>query len=538
MDPALPEARRPSPLAIPNPAARSAALGQGRHSRREDAEIHVAGVIRLNTGAVPMTSVRLGIIRSCTLPRAGALTGARSRYVRTLFVRGLTVLAVLFAAHFALAQDTGSIRGKVTDSSGALIFGAVVRVTGADGNSHVTITNAQGAFQISSLASGNYTVKISANGLADWSASNVPASVSPESKPLLAVMRVAPTVTSVTVRLRPQEVAQAQLNQEVKQRVLGVLPNYYVAYESNAAPLSPKQKLHLGMKVLLDPATLTAVGVTAAIQQERNSYYQYGHGAEGFAKRYGAEYATAADAVLITSVLADSVLHQDPRYFYDGKGTIRQRAWYAVESAFRAKGDNGKWQPPYAGLIGSIAAAEIAQTYHPDPRTQYTLIGRALMFRFAGMIGMNLFQELFLKKLTTHTPADNSAASVTVLREGTAVRLIAVEGFGTSAATAGQNVTFVLAQDLTQNGKVLAHAGDVASGVVTQVQRGPGNTSGGATSVALQQVTLRAGKVSVPLRSNQVRGAAAPVQYKKLPGSGKVEVTLYVAKDVAFPQNQ
>ena len=58
-------------------------------------------------------------------------------------------------------------------------------------------------------------------------------------------------------------------------------------------------------------------------------------------------------------MLADSVLHQDPRYFYSGQGTKAQRAWYAIESAFRAKGDNGKWQPPYAGLIGAIAAAEI-----------------------------------------------------------------------------------------------------------------------------------------------------------------------------------
>jgi hypothetical protein len=34
------------------------------------------------------------------------------------------------------------------------------------------------------------------------------------------------------------------------------------------------------------------------------------------------------------------------------------------------------------------------------------------------------------------------------------------------------------------------------------------------------------GNVNVPLRSNQARGAATPVQYQELPGSGKVEVTL------------
>lgn len=453
--------------------------------------------------------------------------------LRKSFVRDLTALIVVYAGQCALAQDTGSIHGKVNDSSGAPILGAVVKVTGQAGNSSITVTDANGVFQVSSLPLGNYSVKISANGLADWTASNIQASAAPGSKPLLAVMRVAPALTTVTVGLPRAEVAQAQLNQEVKQRVLGVLPNYYVAYEKHPAPLSPRQKLHLGLKVLLDPATFVSVGITAGIQQKNNSYYQFGQGAEGFAKRFGAEYATAVDAVLITSVLGDSVLHQDPRYFYSGEGTTAQRAWYAVKSAFRAKGDNGKWQPPYAGLIGSIAAAEIAQTYHPDPRTQYTLIGRTLMFRFAGLVGLNLFEELFLKKLTTHKPQDQSAANAPVLREGTPVSLIAVEGFGKGAATAGQSVTFVLAQDLTQSGKVLARAGAIASGLVA-----PGSSAGGVTSIALEDVTLRAGKVNVPLRSNQVRGAATLVQYKELPGSDKVEITLFVAENVEFPKSQ
>lgn len=444
--------------------------------------------------------------------------------------RNLAVFGFVLAAQCALAQETGSIQGKVTDTSGAPILGAVVTVTEA-GTSRTTATDGQGAFRISSLPPGNYNVKISANGLADWSASNVPASSEPESKPLLAVMRVAPAVTTVTVGLPPQEVAQAQLKQEEKQRVLGVLPNYYVAYESHPAPLSPKQKFHLGMKVLFDPVTIAATAITAGVQQQRKSYYQYGQGTEGFAKRFGAEYATAADAILITSVLADSVLHQDPRYFYSGKGSVPQRAWYAVESAFRAKGDNGKWQPPYAGLIGSIAAAEIAQTYHPDPRTQYTLIGRTLLFRFSGLMAVNLFEELLLKKLTTHTPKDESA-NLPVLREGTPVSLIAVTGFGAQGALTGQTVTFVLAQDLVQDGKMLAKAGDIASG--TAAAENPGDP----TTVALQHVMLRAGKVDVPLRGNQVRGAAAPVQYKALAGSGKLEFTLFVAEDVKFPSTQ
>ncbi len=448
------------------------------------------------------------------------------------FLRFVGLWVVLLTAQCAQAQDAGSISGKVTDSSGAPILGAVVRVEGADGISWTTVTDGEGAFRISPLKPGNYGVKISASGLADWRASNIPASVAPESKPLMAVMQVAPAVFSVTVAPSREEVAEEQLKQETKQRVLGVLPNYYVAYE-NATPLSPRQKSRLALKTLFDPATIAGVGITAGIQQSMNSYHQFGQGAEGYAKRFGAAYLYAANYLLITTAISNSILHQDPRYFYDGKGPVAQRVWYALKSSFRAKGDNGKWQPPYSGVIGSLAAAEISQTYYPGSRTQYTLLGRNLMFHFAGTVGLNLAQEFLLDKLTTNKPRLQTASRALVLREGAPVKLIAVEGLGAQPVTAGQTVTFVLAQDLTQSGQVLAKAGDVASGTVSQVSVGNGPTGPG--SVALQNVTLRAGDVNIPLRSNQVRGAVTPLQRTELPGSGKVEVTLFVAQDVEFP---
>jgi Carboxypeptidase regulatory-like domain len=445
----------------------------------------------------------------------------------------LTILALSYGVQSSPAQGSGSIQGKVTDPSGAPIFGAVVTVEGRGGSS-MTVTDMEGAFRISLLPPGNFNVKISASGMSDWTADSVVASAS-DTKELLAVMQLAPKVTSMTVGLSPQELAEEQVKSETQQRVAGLIPNYFVAYD-NAAPLSPQQKFRLSFKTLIDPATFAAVGITAGIQQIRNSYWQFGQGSEAYSKRFGANYGTTATNLLLTSVLGASVLHQDPRYFYSGKGTKKQRAWYAIESAFRAKGDNGKWQPPYASVLGTIAAAELSQLYYPGSRTQYTLIGRGLMFHFGGLIALNLGQEFFLKKFTTHAPR-GSAASAPTLREGTPVKLIAVDGFGSQGVVGGQTVTFVLAEELTQRGKDLAQTGDVASGVVTEVT--VGNSPDTAGSVALQKMMLRAGgNISVPLRSNQVRGAATPVQYHELPGSGKMEITLFVAEDVAFPETE
>jgi hypothetical protein len=351
---------------------------------------------------------------------------------------------------------------------------------------------------------------------------------------LLAVLQVAPNRTSINVGLPPEEVAAEQVNVQLKQRVLGVIPNFYVSYEGNPAPMSPKQKFHLGLRTLVDPVTLGVVGITAGIEQKMNSYPEFGQGTAGYAKRFGAAYGTAATNVLITSVLAESVLHQDPRYFYSGRGSKAKRAWYALTSAFRTMGDNREWQPPYAGVMGTIASAEISQNYYPGSRTQYTLLGRSLMFHFAGQVGVNLAEEFLLKTLTTNRPQNDPAAGRTVLREGSPVTLIPVDGFKAEQAVQGQTVRFVLAQDLIIGGKVLARTGAIASGQVTQVTITPGESR----SLSLERVALRAADLTVPLRSSQVRGVGGPLRYRELPGSDKVEVTLFVAQDVQFPESQ
>jgi hypothetical protein len=196
-----------------------------------------------------------------------------------------------------------------------------------------------------------------------WAASSILASPASESEPLLVVLQVAPKVTAVTVGLPPDEVAAEQIRHELKQRTLVLIPNFYVSYENHPAPLSPRRKFQLSLRLLVDPTTVAAAGVAAGIQQAKNSYWEWGHGAEGYGKRFAAAYGTAAHNLVITSVLAASVLHQDPRYFYSGRGTVVRRGWYAFESAFRTKGDNGKWQPPYAGVIGTVVSAEISNTY-------------------------------------------------------------------------------------------------------------------------------------------------------------------------------
>src|ERR1700744_1981585 len=78
------------------------------------------------------------------------------------------VVVLVFGMTIAHAQDasTGSIRGTITDSSGALVKGATVILINTDRN-HVerTLTTSSGGFfTATALPLGTYTVKVSDGG--------------------------------------------------------------------------------------------------------------------------------------------------------------------------------------------------------------------------------------------------------------------------------------------------------------------------------------------------------------------------------------
>ena len=67
---------------------------------------------------------------------------------------------------FGQGTDLGTIRGTVTDSSGALVPNAkVVIVDLSTGSTRETVTNSQGDYQAFGIKPGNYKVSVSAAGM-------------------------------------------------------------------------------------------------------------------------------------------------------------------------------------------------------------------------------------------------------------------------------------------------------------------------------------------------------------------------------------
>ena len=77
----------------------------------------------------------------------------------------IIVCLILLVGHSAFAQEAGTIAGRVTDKSGAVIPHANITITNnALGVSRATVTNDDGLFSAPSLQPGDYQVHVEAQG--------------------------------------------------------------------------------------------------------------------------------------------------------------------------------------------------------------------------------------------------------------------------------------------------------------------------------------------------------------------------------------
>jgi hypothetical protein len=296
---------------------------------------------------------------------------------------------------------TATIIGTATDLNGDTIPNATVVLKEVDSDDPRTIvTTENGLFEFHDVKAGiPYQLGISAKGFADWT--SPPITPSPEQFKIVTgiQLRIATEATSVDVHYDPIEVATEQLKAEEKQRVFGIIPNFYVSYEDDPAPLTAKMKFKLALKVSIDPVTAAGVFVVASAKQAGDTP-NYGQGWAAYGKRFGAVAADGFSDILIGGAILPSLLRQDPRYFYQGSGTTGSRVGHAMWSPFVARGDNGNWQPNYSSLGGDLASSALANLYDPKSNRGAGLVFGNFAIGTAERIGASLAQEFLIGKFT------------------------------------------------------------------------------------------------------------------------------------------
>jgi hypothetical protein len=311
-------------------------------------------------------------------------------------------------------SSSGSVTGTVVDPSGAAVAGARVRLTRKSPAILQEVqTDGAGQFSFVNIPAGLFQLAITLPGFAAQFSSGVLQSGDNYQVPQIA-LAIATATAEVEVTPTRVEVAEDQIKVEEKQRVLGVIPNFYVTYDHHAVPLTSRQKFELAWKTTIDPVNFGITGVIAGVQQADDDFSGYGQGTAGYARRYGAAYGNFVTGAYIGSAILPSLLKQDPRYFYKGTGTTRSRILYAVANAVICKGDNGHWEPNYSAIIGSLASGGISNLYYPAKnRDGATLTFENALIGVGAAAAANILQEFFIRKLTPRaSPANHAAAKL------------------------------------------------------------------------------------------------------------------------------
>lgn len=302
------------------------------------------------------------------------------------------------------AQGTAQVQGIVQDTQGSPIPGATVVLT-APGKlkERTTTASNDGSFTFAGLPQGDFRLIVTAAGLDPYTSAEFPVRAGAIVQAPKIALKIS-TSSSVNVYANSEQVAQAQIQGQEQQRVFGVFQNFYTSYIWKAEPMTTRQKYKLAFRTQADPTTFLVVAGVAGAEQYNGTYPGYGPGIEGYGKRYGAALADATTGRFIGSAILPSLLHQDPRYFYQGSGGIRSRAWHALASAFVCRGDNGRQQPNYSHLLGNLAAGGIANAYHPASSRGVGLTFQTLGVTTAGNMVGNLFREFLLRDLEPSVP--------------------------------------------------------------------------------------------------------------------------------------
>jgi len=319
-----------------------------------------------------------------------------------IFLAGGLLLVVPASAQSneAASPKTGSIRGTVADMSDDPVPDATVVLQGPADDRLTVVTNESGSFVFQPVTAGiAYQVTVTAEGFAEWSSS---VTVEPgQDKALSDIqLRMIAVQRAVTVSYSEKEVAAQQLKAEEQQRVLRFIPNMYVTYDPHPEPLSTTMKFHLAYKNLSNPVFFARAAAMAGVQQAADTP-NWQQGTNGYGKRLGAALADASTENLIGNAILPSLLHQDPRYFYQGTDTKKSRALHAILAPFICKGDNGSWQPNYSTWGGSLLSSSISLAYYPssDRNAQHVFknFGVGIGLHVAG----SLAQEFILDKFTS-----------------------------------------------------------------------------------------------------------------------------------------
>lgn len=311
------------------------------------------------------------------------------------------------------ASNAGDISGTVTDAYGDVIPGATIEIVEDGGPVRQTRTaDDNGFFDFKSLAAGaTYKLTVSAGGFEPWSSGPLTLAAGQFLDVTEIKLKLTNGVSSVTVVADPVQIATEQVHLEEQQRVLGFIPNFYVVYDSkNAAPMTAKLKFQMAYKVAVDPVSIVGAMALAGMNQAGNTP-NYRQGWKGYGQRFGAAYTDGLTDIMFGGAILPAIFHQDPRYFYQGTGTVRSRLLHALSNPFICRGDDGRREINISSMGGDLISSALSNTYYPNSNRGASLVFNGFLVSTGEREVSSVVQEFVLRKLTPAMKRQSSSGT-------------------------------------------------------------------------------------------------------------------------------
>jgi hypothetical protein len=173
-------------------------------------------------------------------------------------------------------------------------------------------------------------------------------------------------------------------------RIFGIIPNNRTWPSLEAyKPLSAKEKFEIARQDSFDRGTVVLAAVFAADAQFTNTNPSFGQGVKGYARYFGASYGDFIIGNYMSEAIYPILLHQDPRYFRRGIGTLRSRLGYAIGQIFWTHTDSARTQFNYSEILGNSTAVAISNAYYQDNRSVGNSVGK-----FGMQIGVDMASNI------------------------------------------------------------------------------------------------------------------------------------------------
>jgi hypothetical protein len=159
--------------------------------------------------------------------------------------------------------------------------------------------------------------------------------------------------------------------------------------------LQLKDKFRLFVQDSFDPVTFLGTGFNAGLDQAQNTDPSYGQGAEGYGRRFGAEFAGQASSRFFKDFAYPFLFSEDPRYYRLARGSGRKRLLHAVGHAVVAHRDDGTQMFNFSEWLGTTSSVVLSNTYHPDNRRGFAPAAEAVGFSILQDTGFDVLREFW-----------------------------------------------------------------------------------------------------------------------------------------------